>query len=73
MSKPAFKVSQLIEFAKAVVGMPYWYGTCGYKCTESRLKGKAKQYPSHYAESRMPRYRDDIAKKKVCFDCIGLI
>lgn len=73
MSKPAFKVSQLIAFAKAVVGMPYWYGTCGYKCTESRLKGKAKQYPSHYSESRMPKYHSDIAKKYVCFDCIGLI
>lgn len=73
MAKPAFKVSQLIAFVKQVVGMPYWYGTCGYQCTESRLLGKAKQYPAHYADSRMPRYRDDIAKKKVCFDCIGLM
>ena len=68
-----FKVSALIAFCKKLVGQPYWYGTCGYMCTESRLQSKAKQYPSHYGASRMARYRSDIAKKKVCCDCIGLI
>ena len=42
-----------------------------YKCTESLQSRKAKQYPSHYGSSRTSRYRDDIAKKKVCADCIG--
>ena len=44
-----------------------------YKCTESLRARKAKQYPSHYGSSRTSRYRDDIAKKKVCADCVGLI
>lgn len=44
-----------------------------YKCTESLRVRKAKQYPSHYGSSRTSRYRDDIAKKKVCADCVGLI
>ncbi len=44
-----------------------------YKCTESLRSRKAKQYPSHYSSSRTARYKDDIAKKKVCADCVGLI
>lgn len=54
------------------VGMPYWYGTCCYDCTESLLSRKREQYPSHYSASRMPRYRSDIARKLKCADCIGL-
>ncbi len=42
-----------------------------YKCTKNLLDRKAKQYPSHYSSSRMARYKDDIAKKKVAADCIG--
>lgn len=68
-----FKASELVAFCKSMVGMPYWYGCCGYNCTESLLKRKAKQYPSHYGSSRMPKYRDSINKKLVCMDCIGLI
>ena len=56
-----------------MVGQPYWYGTCVYKCTESLRSRKAAQYPSHYGSSRTSRYRDDISKKKVCADCVGLI
>lgn len=44
-----------------------------YKCTESLRSRKAAQYPSHYGSSRTSRYRDDISKKKVCADCVGLI
>lgn len=68
-----FKASELVAFVKSMIGMPYWYGTCGYKCTESRLASKAKQYPSHYGASRMPTYRKHIAAGYVCMDCIGLI
>ena len=44
-----------------------------YKCTESLRSRKAEQYPSHYGSSRISRYKDDISKKKVCADCVGLI
>ena len=60
-------------FCQSMVGQPYWYGTCVYKCTESLRSRKAAQYPSHYGSSRTSRYRDDISKKKVCADCVGLI
>ncbi len=55
----------------SMLGQPYWYGSVVYKCTQSLLNRKAKQYPSHYDSSRMARYKDDIAKKKVAADCIG--
>ena len=60
-------------FCQSMVGQPYWYGTCVYKCTESLRSRKAAQYPSHYGSRRTSRYRDDISKKKVCADCVGLI
>lgn len=63
----------LRDHARQYLGQPYWYGTCCYDCTESLLARKAKQYPSHYTEGRMTRYRDDIAKKKKSADCVGLI
>lgn len=56
-----------------MVGQPYWYGTCAYQCTQSLLSRKAQQYPTHYENNRMARYKDDIAKGKVASDCIGLI
>lgn len=63
----------LVEHARNWLGNPYWYGTCCYPCTNSVLQTKAKQYPTHYGASRMPRYQKDIAQKKSCADCIGLI
>ena len=44
-----------------------------YKCSESLRSRKAKQYTTHYKDSRTARYKDDIAKKKICADCVGLI
>ena len=62
-----------VAFCEKMIGQPYWYGSVVYKCTESLRSRKAKQYPSHYKDNRTTRYRDDIAKKKVCADCVGLI
>jgi len=68
-----FKASELVAFCLSMVGMPYWYGTCVYNCTDSLLKRKAKQYSSHYGSSRTSRYKSDISKKLVCMDCVGMI
>jgi cell wall-associated NlpC family hydrolase len=51
----------------------YWYGTYCNPCTESRLAGKTKQYPSHYKASRQATYKKHILQGKTCTDCIGLI
>lgn len=61
----------LVEYAKAQLGKPYWYGTFGNTATQSLLSAKAKQYPSHYGESRMPQYRSQLGER--VHDCVGLI
>lgn len=61
-----------VEFLKQMVGQPYWYGTCVYKCTSSLLNSKTNQYPSHYTSGRMTQYKKNISDKKVCADCVGL-
>ena len=38
---------------------------------EKTTVGVRKQYPAHYTSGRMKRYKDDIAKKKICADCVG--
>ena len=59
------------SFCLSMLGQPYWYGTALHKCSESLRASKARQYPSHYGSSRTSRYRQDIANKKVCADCMG--
>lgn len=64
-------VSTLLKLQ--ALGSPYWYGTCMYRCKDSTLKSKTKQYPSHYTSSRMDRYHDDIKAKRIASDCVGAI
>ena len=66
---------QLVDFCRAVyaASWAYWYGTCGYPCTESLYQSKAKQYPTHYTASRKSGYMADIAAGKMCADCVGMI
>ena len=66
-----FSNEHFVAFLKEMVGRPYWYGTCIYKCTNSLRTRKAKQYPSHYGDSRTATYNKHIAAKEVCADCIG--
>lgn len=42
-----------------------------FKCTQSLLNSKSKQYPSHYGSDRTARYKADIAAGKTCADCVG--
>ena len=66
---------QLVEFVKQVYieKWVYWYGTCGYKCSQSLYNSKAKQYPAHYTASRKSGYMKDISEDKMCADCVGMI
>lgn len=47
-----FTNEHFAAFCLSMVGQPYWYGTCLYKCTESLRSSKSNQYPSHYGSSR---------------------
>lgn len=66
-----FANEHFAAFCLSMLGQPYWYGTCLYKCSQDVLSSKTKQYPQHYGESRTARYRSDIAKNLVCADCVG--
>ncbi|MEG2623976.1 MAG: SpoIID/LytB domain-containing protein [Clostridia bacterium] len=66
-----FTNEHFAAFVQKMIGGPYWYGTCLYKCTSSALSRKTSQYPSHYGSNRTARYKQDIAAKKVAADCIG--
>ena len=61
----------LVNYAKAQIGKPYWYGTFGNTATESLLNAKKKQYPSHYQSGRMSKYRSQLGMR--VHDCVGLI
>lgn len=66
-----FTSEHFVAWCKSMLGQPYWYGTCVYKCSTSLLNSKAKQYPDHYTAIRMSRYRSDINAGKTCADCVG--
>lgn len=50
---------------------PYWYGCYYNACTEALLQKKARQYPAHYTEGRMPAYRRHIAAGQIAGDCVN--
>ena len=62
----------LVNYAKAQVGNPYWYGTFGQTATESLLTQKMKQYPAQFTGSRPSTARSKHLGKRV-HDCCGLI
>jgi hypothetical protein len=66
-----FTNEHFIAFCEKMLGQPYWFGTCLYKCRASLLASKSRQYPDAYASSRQSRYQQDIEQKKVAADCIG--
>lgn len=58
----------LVEYAKAQLGKPYWYGCTGQKSTKDLYAYKKRQYPKQYTWS-CPANQLGI---KV-HDCVGLI
>lgn len=56
----------LVEYAKAQLGKPYWYGTFGQAASKSLHDQKKRQYPKQYEWG----YAGETAK---VHDCIGLI
>ena len=56
----------LVEYAKAQLGKPYWYGTFGQRAGGELYEEKKHQYPNYYA------WDYDGVTEKV-HDCVGLI
>lgn len=58
----------LIEYCKAQLGKPYWYGTFGNTASASLYQAKKKQYPAYYtAEDFSTQYGQRV------HDCVGII
>lgn len=58
----------LVEYAKAQLGKPYWFGTFGQTATENLYQSKKKQYPNYYTASD---FKSQYGQR--VHDCIGLI
>ena len=57
----------LVEYAKAQLGKPYWYGTFGQAASKDLYNQKKKQYPDYYTWA----YAGETVVK--VHDCVGLI
>ena len=59
----------LVEYAKAQLGLPYWYGTFGNIATADLYDSKRRQYPALY------KPWNDFPSQygKRVHDCVGLI
>lgn len=62
----------LVEYAKAQLNKPYWYGTFGNTATEALYKSKAAQYPKYYKRSNYNQGWAHQYGERV-HDCVGLI
>lgn len=65
MSKTA---KGLVEYARAQLGRPYWWGTFGQTAGASLLAAKRKQYPGYYLAAD---FESQLGHK--VHDCVGLI
>lgn len=64
--------SGLVNYAKAQIGKPYWFGTFGQLTTEKLWNDKAAQYPKYYSATRKKKAIPSQLGKKA-HDCVGLI
>ena len=61
----------LVDYCKAQLGRPYWYGTYGNISTEELYKKKRKQYLLYYIGFSKKSFEDQYGQK--VHDCGGLI
>lgn len=62
----------LVAYAKAQLGLPYWYATFGNIATEELYKSKKNQYPKYYKRESYKQGWEHQYGKRV-HDCVGLI
>lgn len=65
MSKTA---QGLVEYCKAQLGLPYWWGTYGQTATAALYREKKAQYPGYYTADN---FMSQLGKR--VHDCVGLI
>lgn len=62
----------LVEYAKAQLGKPYWFGCYGQQASENLYYAKKAQYGDKLSGSEQS-YLDQCKKKQKVHDCSGLI
>lgn len=62
----------LVEYAKAQLNKPYWYGCFGQTATASLHNSKKKQYPKYYNQNNYKVVFTSQYGQRV-HDCVGLI
>lgn len=60
----------LVEYCKAQIGRPYWFGTFGQIASERLLASKCSQYPKQFSSKRVKKAEDHFGQK--VHDCYGL-
>ena len=63
----------LVAYAKAQLGLPYWYGTFGQIGTEALYTSKKKQWPKFYKWEGTAYNNFPSQYGKRVHDCVGLI
>lgn len=61
----------LVNYCKAQVGKPYWFGTFGNIATQDLLDYKRIQYPDYYPDPGTPPFVNQFGER--VYDCVGLI
>lgn len=66
---------QLAEHCKSLYeqGARYWFGCFCQRASNSLLKVKRQQYPTHFKKSRDKQLNKDIEEGRIVTDCSGLI
>ena len=64
---------ELVDYCKAQLGRPYWFGTFGQLANAKVWSSNAKRYPKYYSDARKAKAveRGDMGVK--VHDCSGLI
>ena len=63
---------QALQYARAQLGRPYWYGTFGQFATVELYEQKKKQYKTQYTKWSAESFLKDCDRKTKVHDCIGL-
>ena len=61
----------LVNYCRAQVGKPYWFGTFGNIADQSLLDYKRVQYPDYYPNPGSPDFTTQFGQR--VHDCVGLI
>ena len=63
--------SGLVNYCKAQIGNPYWFGTFGNIANAELLTNRRRDYSAYYPDPGSPAFTDQFGQR--VHDCVGLI